>query len=262
MMKILVILASVCHVTWPLSPDQSDYESISMDSSKSLTRELLGLDLGYNVLNSEMLRKSIGASVDSVEYYEEDSIMGGGPEARPSASRLVRDRDFEVRSNAQHNVWSDEKFWGGPSPFFFPSFGLGPSRPAVRPFRRRQPAPKLFVGDQHQCATGSCEFFLFCWLGGGLIEGACGGFLFACCQRPDGGKASEAIAAKVSFFWTHCCFSHYYGLMSCPPFTKPKYILYLLTKTKTNRKKPPLPTQEKCVFCACHRSFVLQVWLT
>ena len=42
---------------------------------------------------------------------------------------------------------------------------------------------RFFLGDQSLCYSGTCEFFLMCWLGGGLIEGGCGGFLFACCHR-------------------------------------------------------------------------------
>ena len=34
------------------------------------------------------------------------------------------------------------------------------------------------------CYAGSCEFFLSCWMSGGLVEEGCGGFLFACCNRP------------------------------------------------------------------------------
>lgn len=44
---------------------------------------------------------------------------------------------------------------------------------------------RLFLGDPTLCYTGTCEFFLMCWLGGGLIDGGCGGFLFACCSRPN-----------------------------------------------------------------------------
>jgi len=43
---------------------------------------------------------------------------------------------------------------------------------------------KLFFGDTDTCYTDSCEFFLLCWLTGGLIQKSCGGFLFACCHRP------------------------------------------------------------------------------
>ena len=70
------------------------------------------------------------------------------------------------------------------TPFFFPDFGFGRlTRPVSahvvrKPFRlhhaqqshplSQHPAPsKTFVGDQHQCSTGTCEFFLFCWLAGG-----------------------------------------------------------------------------------------------
>ncbi|KAK7062986.1 hypothetical protein SK128_026694 [Halocaridina rubra] len=41
---------------------------------------------------------------------------------------------------------------------------------------------RLIFGDPSLCYTGSCEFFLLCWLKGGLIDGGCGGFLFACCN--------------------------------------------------------------------------------
>lgn len=36
------------------------------------------------------------------------------------------------------------------------------------------------------CADGrSCEFFLMCWMSAGLLDGSCGGIMFACCQRKD-----------------------------------------------------------------------------
>uniref|UniRef100_A0A8D8QZ95 Serine proteinase stubble n=4 Tax=Cacopsylla melanoneura TaxID=428564 RepID=A0A8D8QZ95_9HEMI len=45
--------------------------------------------------------------------------------------------------------------------------------------------------DNKHCASGSCEFFLSCWMSSGLIEGACGnGFLYACCHR-NTAKASD-----------------------------------------------------------------------
>lgn len=191
MWRLILLLASIVGA---LSPDQSDYEALE-ENSKSLTKELLSLDLGYNVLNNEFLRKNLN------QNEAEDK-----PEALPQPAGLIQHRADSILPATN---WNDDKFWGGPSPFFFPDFGFGrPSRPVSaasvkRPFRRhRPPAPKTFVGDQHQCSTGSCEFFLFCWLGGGIIQGNCGGFLFACCLRPDGGRNSEAIVEKVSFFWT------------------------------------------------------------
>lgn len=30
---------------------------------------------------------------------------------------------------------------------------------------------------------GSCEFFIYCWMVGGLLEGTCGGLLKGCCHR-------------------------------------------------------------------------------
>ena len=231
----LILLASIAS---GLSPDHSDYEAINSEDTKSqsLTKELLNLDLGYNVLNSEVLRKSLVASAEVTGAASDDA------EALPQAAALVQDRSFQVHGghgsvsnefSPSQNTWTsastntDEKFWaGGPSPFFFPDFTFGRPRQvsasAVRPFRHqnrpkpevvhrkppppqrnRSPAPKAFVGDQHQCGTGSCEFFLFCWLSGGRMEGSCGGFLFSCCLRPDGGgRNSKALADKVSFFWT------------------------------------------------------------
>ena len=72
-----------------------------------------------------------------------------------------------------------------------PSFGPSGSS------RRRPPTKKLLVGDQHRCGVGQCEFFLFCWLGGGVVSGGCGGFLFACCQRPHT-LGSEVYVKQVS----------------------------------------------------------------
>ena len=155
-----------------------------------------------------------------LEEAREDraTVVSPAGESLPSPSGLVQDKDFKLPETG--GLWSDEKFWGsGPSPFFFPNI-FGPPRPpitaaVVRPYRRpapprpphqspsRSPAPKFFVGDQHQCSAGSCEFVLFCWLSGGIVRGACGGFLFSCCLRPDGsGRYSEVLVDEVSLFWT------------------------------------------------------------
>lgn len=62
-------------------------------------------------------------------------------------------------------------------------------------------ARSFLLGDQEMCYDGSCEFFLMCWLGGGLIEGGCGGFLFACCKRGHrGGRgASFRDASHIEY---------------------------------------------------------------
>ena len=218
---ILILVTSQCK---SLSQDRSDYEIISESSgeSKSLTKELLDLDLGYTVLTDAVLRKNLGASTETLLENEENI------ETLPDAQPLVQDRDFKLNQFPLTN-WDDDKVWGGPSPFFFPDFSgflrprpvpasavRKPPRQTHQTFRHQnrypqtvprnsQSAPsKTFVGDQHQCGVGSCEFFLFCWLGGGIIEGNCGGFLFSCCLRPDGGgENSKILASKVSFFWTN-----------------------------------------------------------
>ena len=163
------------------------------DSSRDLTKKLLKMDLGYNVLNNEMLRQSIGVSVDTLDNLEDES--NDNEERLPIPQHLVRDEDvFRYGGPSPDGLWSDDKFWGAGIPGFFGSaFGSNPPpRPqrhgggSRRPpqVRHDQPKKRQFVGDQHQCGTGSCEFFLFCWLSGGVVDGGCGGFVFACCKRP------------------------------------------------------------------------------
>ena len=50
---------------------------------------------------------------------------------------------------------------------------------------------KAFFGDSKLCYKDSCEFFVLCWMTGGLIQKSCGGFLFACCHRP--GRSPEPL---------------------------------------------------------------------
>lgn len=38
--------------------------------------------------------------------------------------------------------------------------------------------------DEKSCPQGgTCEFFFYCWMVGGLLEGTCGGLLKGCCHR-------------------------------------------------------------------------------
>ena len=148
--------------------------------SKDLTQKLLSLDLGFNVLNNQLLRESIGHG-----FLGEEANNGGeGFDDFFSDDHPSEDIFSEYLPQPSPLVSKDD-FSSGPSPdswtsnerFFF-----------TRPTRRRRPRPqhdKLFVGDQAQCLTGSCEFFLFCWLQGGVVEGGCGGFLMSCCNKPN-----------------------------------------------------------------------------
>jgi hypothetical protein len=196
-------------------------ETPASESSRDLTKQLLQMDLGYNVLNNEMLRKSMGVSVDTLDNLDADN------ERLPVPQQLVRDEDvIRFGGPSPDGLWSDEKFWGGGLPQFFGgAFAGNNPRPASHPQRHgggRRPqqvgvearqfdAPKKrqFVGDQHQCGAGSCEFFLFCWLSGGVVEGGCGGMIFACCKRPvqqhhSYEEAPKVIAApQVRFLPTH-----------------------------------------------------------
>lgn len=58
-------------------------------------------------------------------------------------------------------------------------------------------APLTRTGSGEMCISGaSCEFFLSCWLSGGLLEGPCDGLLRGCCQRgaaKAGKSAGQAI---------------------------------------------------------------------
>lgn len=38
--------------------------------------------------------------------------------------------------------------------------------------------------DEKKCPQGgTCEYFFYCWMVGGLLEGSCGGLLRGCCHR-------------------------------------------------------------------------------
>ena len=153
--------------------------------SSNLTKLLLSLDLGRHVLSDQMLRENIGVglskspdkSQERSDFFGDDEDFFGElnddsfEEFLPSASALVSKDDF--RHGPSPDAWNtNERFF-----FTLPGFS----------HRRRAPPPrdKFFVGDQAQCLTGSCEFFLFCWLGGGIVEGGCGGFMMSCCNRPN-----------------------------------------------------------------------------
>lgn len=57
----------------------------------------------------------------------------------------------------------------------------------------RQEKRPLWKGDDSLCADGrTCEFFLMCWMSAGLLDGSCGGIMFACCHRSnDAAKANS-----------------------------------------------------------------------
>ncbi|XP_050737899.1 uncharacterized protein LOC127009157 [Eriocheir sinensis] len=116
-----------------------------------------------DALQATQIAERLGLAGSGVAQLEADLRLGGdlqgpgGPEDRPKALPLGRN----TRTTAPHR--------GAPPP----SSGLSV---ATR---------RIFLGDPTLCYTGTCEFFLMCWLGGGLIDGGCGGFLFACCSRPN-----------------------------------------------------------------------------
>ncbi|XP_059472130.1 transmembrane protease serine 6 isoform X3 [Neocloeon triangulifer] len=109
--------------------------------------------------------------------------------AGPRSPRLVfRDPDYISNNN----------FPTGPGvPQQQPQFPLqdysqDDSREASRVKQQQQQQQFNVGGDQSLCFAGKCEFFLLCWMSGGLIEGSCGGFMFACCQRKQ--KSDDSLA--------------------------------------------------------------------
>ena len=188
--SIFLILSSSLIATTSTSSKSSSSSGPFQDpipnpkpDSSYLTKELLSLDLGLHVLNDQILRENIGVGIKAPDKSEEridffgdddDDFFGelnddSFGEFLPSASALVSKDDF--RHGPSPDAWSTNER------FFFTLPG----------FRRRAPPPrdKFFVGDQSQCTTGTCEFFLFCWLQGGIVEGGCGGFMMSCCNRPN-----------------------------------------------------------------------------
>ena len=163
-------------------------------NSSHLTKQLLSLDLGFSVLNDQILRENIGVGIHNQQdksekrsdtFFGDDEEFFGNEEDQmgeylPSASALV--------SKDQYQYGPSPDSWNTHERFFFTLPG----------FRRRAPPPrdKFFVGDQSQCLTGSCEFFLFCWLQGGIVEGGCGGFMMSCCNRPNT-VGHKAIVTQV-----------------------------------------------------------------
>ena len=171
--------------------------------SNHLTKQLLSLDLGFNVLNDQLLRESIGVgfhinqpdenqrSDGFDDFFSDDSDDDIFGEYLPDASPLVSKDDFS--SGPSPASWNQHER------FFF-------TRPSTRRRRPTPPRDKFFVGDQSQCITGSCEFFLFCWLQGGVVEGGCGGFLMSCCNKPNQ-VGHKAIVTQVgpkfeTLIWT------------------------------------------------------------
>lgn len=90
---------------------------------------------------------------------------------------------------------------------------------------------RLIWGDSAQCYSGSCEFFLFCWLGGGLIEKGCGGFLFACCQRQTTPSVKSGIGNSPT---EPPAVPEYYGPVSNDPRMD---AMNTLTNTQAHTKK-------------------------
>ena len=139
-------------------------------------------------------------------------LRGGSPGSGPNPVGFWLDNDFwttgSLSSGSPPGSPSWGPFGGRPSTSGFrrpqSSGGFSHRPPPSHHFssrpshqRRRPPTKKLLVGDQHKCGVGQCEFFLFCWLGGGVVSGGCGGFLFACCQRPNT-LGSEVYVKQVS----------------------------------------------------------------
>ncbi|XP_043513069.1 proclotting enzyme-like isoform X2 [Frieseomelitta varia] len=79
---------------------------------------------------------------------------------------------------------------GSASSFFQQSNHLPDFEDEIR--EPRQQKRPLWKGDDTLCADGrSCEFFLMCWMSAGLLDGSCGGIMYACCQRKEPKDSSD-----------------------------------------------------------------------
>ena len=71
LLSVAIIIVTYLSTSFALSSDSDMPLSISRSPhnspSRKLTKELLNLDLGYSVLNSEMLRQGIGFTLDSLD---------------------------------------------------------------------------------------------------------------------------------------------------------------------------------------------------
>ncbi len=157
-------------------------------NSLSLTEELLKSDLGYGVMQNEMLRRQLGADLRQVNASEVVAAR------RHDDFDVDEEEAEEAREDPEsRSFWIDSGFFGRPPAWRpFPGEGDVQLRPPVRGHQQQQqhhvPAgTRAFVGERDSCGAGRCEFFLFCWLGGGVVEGTCGGFMLSCCARPSGG---------------------------------------------------------------------------
>lgn len=128
LVSTLLYLSSLSTCTGPDPP-----KPIPNPESKDLTQQLLSLDLGFNVLNDQLLRESIGVGFDNEhleenerrddfdDFFSDDSDHNIFGEFLPDASPLVSKDDFSSTSS-----------WNSHERFFF-------TRPSLR---RRRPPPR------------------------------------------------------------------------------------------------------------------------
>ncbi|XP_014295091.1 testisin isoform X1 [Microplitis demolitor] len=71
--------------------------------------------------------------------------------------------------------------------------------PKLETEKSRTEKKPAWEGDDSLCSDGrSCEFFLKCWMTSGLLDGSCGGIMYACCHRKD----AKAIAGDYNLIET------------------------------------------------------------
>ncbi|XP_021962859.1 prostasin isoform X2 [Folsomia candida] len=140
-----------------------------------------------------LLTGSVLALVRYTTYYEEESDSRSRTRSKRSLrSNNVTDggggrggdntRLSDDESIPQHNHSSQNRFRRS-------LFSLDEEDRPPPQWRTR----RLLWGDSGKCSSGSCEFFLFCWLSGGLVEKGCGGFLFACCRHNVASQVKSGI---------------------------------------------------------------------
>ena len=98
-MKKLPTVPRCSHVRDLHSSLQESSESTSLSTTKSraLTQSLLNLDLGYSVLNEELMRRSMGLDVDRLDgssVHSDRILTKGLKQVWPMVNRLTDHSDL------------------------------------------------------------------------------------------------------------------------------------------------------------------------
>ncbi|KAJ8680279.1 hypothetical protein QAD02_016066 [Eretmocerus hayati] len=107
--------------------------------------------------------------------------------------RLIFRDDFSLVSGSANNFFQTNQIPDIDDDFRDHRKQIFNEYPRLETEARNKEKRPVWKGDDSLCADGrSCEFFLMCWMSAGLLDGSCGGIMYACCHRTkDAAKASN-----------------------------------------------------------------------